>query len=340
MSSISNVPPPLPRAPASYNKLAGRLVGHGTPTVLAVSSVASAVMAILNFVLSSSTADEGVIYTANAGVFTAVTLASAIGACCFWRYVGAKAIEQSAGDLHELDDNLEATVEFLRHENERLAVQIRRVDEIVALWGKTEAVNIGRYSEETRSLAISAAQFEETVDRLEKLAQLHSEFEQSIRDLKTKILEFKKIAPDLKFQMSQFVEQVGGVTELPDRLEVQITNLDKLDDELIHSIGVFIQYITQFEAAAKKIFEIYKRTKIERDDFKAQLKEYEKRNKDFGSNVTRFGDVVEGLGAQVDELEELNRTVTEEVQAIQDPHRKRVKKKKNREPIETHHTVQ
>lgn len=294
--------PQLPKAPSSYGKLSSRLVGNGVPTLLTVSTVFSTVMAVLRYVQADMIA---------AGSFTAVSIVTCVVGLCFWRYVGAKAIEQSAGDMQETVDHLSSLVTYYKDENQNLAREVEKFDALTLEWTKKEEINETRYGDHTKLLAITAEDFGKRVEELEKFVQLYKNFEEAIKNLKAKISEFQNMAPAIKSSMGQIVEQFDALAELPDKLDVKITKLGTIDDELIRAISELINYITKFEKGAKRIVAIYNRTKTERDEFKQKVKDFEDRNNDLANYITRFETAVDGFDKDIQGAKEFITLLTD-----------------------------
>lgn len=321
--------PPLPAPPASYGKLTGRLVSQGPPSCFLITSIFLAGMAIWQYTISNMVV---------AGGFTVGTVGTGCAAAWFWRYVNAKQIEDTAVDLRSLVVSQRSQIEWYRTENDKLAIEVKKFQELIAKWTKQESLNLEIYQKKTGELAITADEFKTHVDELEKFVNLHTEFDKGIEKLKTELREFQKVAPDLKAKMQQFSDDVDQVELLPAKIQAKITDFGTLDEELISGLKELRNYITQFESCAQVIIELYQKTKQERNDFAKQVTEFQQSNDSLEALVRRWEAALQDLEKRLSSYQELAEIVTKilidkPIAATGQKKMKRVKRKVQVPPV-------
>jgi chromosome segregation ATPase len=320
MSSV----PPLPPPPASYNKITGRLVSQGPPTILTVTALFSISLAGWQYSLDNSFI---------AGSFTAISIVVCGSACCFWKYVGAKAIEDSAGDMQSTVFELNERIEWFKAENKKLADEVAKFDTLITKWAQEESVNLDMYKKSTGELAITADAFKARVEEVEKFVEIHIKFETGILKLKDQLLEFKKIAPDVRERLQVLTEVADVAKDLPEKLNAKITNIATIDDELIGGINEFCNYVAKFMKCTKVIIKLYEQTKKERDDFELKVDELDKRNGVFKDLLDRYKNSNEDLIVRAELLKQIMEGINPKVEPAQLKPKKIRKKKPVREPL-------
>lgn len=304
IANASIVAPPLPPPPASYGRITGRLVSQCPPTTLTLTGLFAFSLAgwqyfLDNMVIAGSLTGIGVVTLASAG--------------CFWRYIGAKAIEDSAGDMRSTVDSLQVRLDWFKSENEKLAAEVAKFDEIIAKWIKDEDVHREQYEKSNQELAITADEFKARVEELERFVNLHLKFEEGIHNLKAQLRKFSEIAPDVRSKLDIIKDASEAIQQLPSQLEVKITNLSTLDDELINALNEFRNYVSKFIKCTKGIVKVYAQTKQERDDFKQQVDEFESSNNALELLVARWEEAQKKLGDRLESYQELASALQEAV---------------------------
>lgn len=324
--------PPLPQQPASYGKIAGRVVTRGPPAVLSIATLFSFCVAGWQYTIP----DYFI-----AGSFTALGIVICGAGACYWRNIGAKAIEQSAGDMQATVDHLRTVIDWYKNENRNLGEEIKKFEEAIAKWTAEEAKNAQVYKVETETLGGIAEAFKERVDELAKFVILNGDLDEGIDKLKHETKRYGNLAPDIKAKIEIFTAHTETLSNLPNSLEAKIKSLDVVDDDLIRAITELRNYIGVFETCARNIIAIFSKIKNERDELAERVDQFDRENAELAALVKRWEEGRKGLEEQfkgTEELLQLIETIQKKNASLANPPQPRriIKKKrvkKHKEPL-------
>lgn len=288
--------PPLPPRPSTVGRVRGHVVSQCPPTTLTIVGLFSASVAIWRYVISDYFL---------AGSFTGICVLNCAMAGCFWKYVGAQAIEDSTGEMRRLVRFNQDLVEWLKRENEKLKVEVDRFDELMATLSPRQEEHVGSLQSGNEILAVTAGDLRERIEELERFIDLHKSFEANIARLKDTMRRFIRQAPELRRQFEGVrghTEAIQGDTEQVERC---IEAMNTVDDGLVEAIEAFGHYMGKLEVKVASIYELYRQTRAERDRLHHDVQELGDRNKELDTSLDRYNQIIYELESNISNYEEL-----------------------------------